>query len=221
MRLKPIIFLMVLSLAVIQTAEADTFKVNRRDTLLSFHVRNVMAQATGTFRRYEGTIEYNDEHPELSSASGKIWVDTIDTGIGMRDDHLKSKSLFNVAQYPQMTFKTVKVEMTHRKKRATVTGLLTIRGVEKPITLEVIFRGVDKDPQGRTRIGFLATTTIHRKDFGLEFSPLLEAGHVLVGEDVNVELDVQATLDTGEEDAPTSSFNDLRAEGAVSNYATN
>jgi len=206
MRLRMIAFSMVLGLSLAAPAWAETFKVSRQETLLSFRVRNVFSQTNGTFRDFQGTIEYDKDNPELSSASGEILVDSIDTGFEMRDKHLRSKELFDVEQYPKITFKTIKaVKLTATTGK--VEGLITIHGIERPVTLDLVLHGMDTDMSGRPRLSFTATGTINRKDFGLKFNDILETGRVLVGSTVTIMASVEAFDDTGKEKVAAPSSN--------------
>ena len=194
MRFRTILLSTILSLSIAAPAWAETFKVSRQETLLSFRVRNVFSHTNGTFRDFQGTIEFNKDKPELSSASGEILVDSIDTGFAMRDDHLRSKELFDVEQYPKITFKTIKaVKLTETTGK--VEGLLTIHGIEKPVTLDLVLHAMDTDLSGRTHLSFTATGTLNRKDFGLKFNDILETGHILVGSTIEITVSVEATLD--------------------------
>jgi polyisoprenoid-binding protein YceI len=120
-----------------------------------------------------------------------IDVASIDTKEPQRDEHLRSADFFDAANHPNITFESTSVEKVD-SEHYKVTGNLTLRGVTKPVTLDVEYFGQQKDPWGGERAGFSAKTSIHRKDFGLTFNIPLDGGGVAVGDQVDVVLDVQA-----------------------------
>ena len=129
--------------------------------------------------------------PTRSTIEASIDVASIATGDAQRDGHLKSPDFFDAEKYPQMTFKSTRVERKGEGEYR-VTGDLTIHGVTKPVTFEVEGpTAPGKDPWGNTRIGLSATTKINRKDFGLNWNAALETGGILVGEDVQITLEAQ------------------------------
>ena len=133
----------------------------------------------------------NTTDPTRSNIEASIDVASIATGDAQRDGHLKSADFFDVEKYPQMTFKSTRVERKGEGEYR-VTGDLTIHGVTKPVTFEVEGpTAPGKDPWGNTRIGLSATTKINRKDFGLNWNAALETGGILVGEDVQITLEAQ------------------------------
>ena len=110
-----------------------------------------------------------------------------------RDQHLRSKDFFDVAQYPTLEFASTEVtDITPNS--AKLHGLLTIHGIQKPVVLDLAIHGEGKDPWGNVRSGFTATTTINRKDFGLTWNQALESGQLLVGEDVDITLEVEGVV---------------------------
>ncbi len=171
--------------------EAATYKVDADHTAVSFKVKHLFSWVQGKFSKFEGTVEYDPANPQGWSAQGSIDVASIDTGVAKRDDHLRTKDFFDAAAFPQITFKTGKVERVSDQK-AKVEGLMTMHGVEKPIVLDVDILGEAKDPWGNVALGLSATTTINRKDFGINWNQALDTGGVLVGEDVVITLDIAA-----------------------------
>ena len=117
---------------------------------------------------------------------------SIDTGDEGRDGHLRTNDFFDVETFPTMTFTSTGI--TGSGSDYELHGDLTIRGVTKPVTFELEVGGVGKDPWGNTRAGFTATTSINRKDFGMEYNAVLETGGILIGDKVSIELDIEATL---------------------------
>jgi polyisoprenoid-binding protein YceI len=115
---------------------------------------------------------------------------SIDTADSQRDEHLRSADFFDVQKFPVASFRSTKVE-DRGGDRYRVTGDLTIRGVTKPVVLDVTYEGSGKDPWGGERAGFTATTSIDRRQFGLEWNKALETGGLLVGEKVDLTLEVE------------------------------
>jgi polyisoprenoid-binding protein YceI len=165
-------------------------------TAAHFSARHMMVTTVrGGFRNITGTLNYNPDNPAAASVEAVIDTTTLtSTGIQQRDDHLRSADFLDVANYPTITFKSTKIEPVGDGKSGKVTGDLTIRGVTRPVTLDVEFLGQTKDPWGGMRIGFTASTKINREDWGLNWNMALEAGGWLVGKDVTLNVDVEAIL---------------------------
>jgi polyisoprenoid-binding protein YceI len=150
----------------------------------------MITTVTGTFKSYDAEIETNGN--DFSSAKVKFSADvaSIFSGNEQRDEHLKSDDFFNVAQYPKLTFEST--DVTRKSDRAFILhGMLTIRDVSLHVDLEVDFNGVVKDPWGVTKAGLSFRTKINRKDFGLKFHVLNEAGDMLVSDEIRIEADIQ------------------------------
>jgi len=156
-----------------------------------FTVRHmVISKVRGAFERFQGAIAFDEQNPAASTVEVEIDADSIQTHEAKRDGHLRSPDFFDVAQFPKLTFKSTKVEKGG--DGYLVTGDLTLHGVTKPVVLNAEVLGGGKDPWGNERLGFQATTSLNRKDFGLNWNQALEAGGVLVGEKIEISLDVQA-----------------------------
>lgn len=158
-----------------------------------FAARHMMVTTVrGGFKDVSGTINYDPDHPEKASVEATIRTDSIWTGVADRDAHLRSADFFDVEQYPEMTFKSTGVKVTD-DNLAKVTGDLTIRGVTKPVVLDVELVGEQKNPfTGQKTLGFTAQTKINREDWGLTWNQALETGGWLVGKDIKITLDVEA-----------------------------
>lgn len=169
-----------------------TWDVDPAHSLVSFVARHAMvAKVRGRFDRFEGTITIAEDLP-ASSVWATVDLASIDTGDPTRDDHLRSADFFDVEEHPQMTF--VSTGVRQEGDHYVVSGDLTVRGVTRPLDLDVEFNGVTRDPMGRTRAGFSATGQLNRKDFGLTWNMLLEAGGVLVSDTITLELEIAAVL---------------------------
>jgi polyisoprenoid-binding protein YceI len=159
---------------------------------ISFSIKHMMITTVrGRFTSFTGTLFIDDETPENSHVEGNVEVATIDTREPQRDEHLRSADFFDAANYPQMTFASRSIERNGRN-RYRVHGDLQIRGVTRPVVFDVQEAGRVQDPWGARRIGYTATTKVNRRDFGLTWNVALEAGGWLVGEEVRVEIELQA-----------------------------
>ena len=171
-------------------AWATTYAIDKDHTTVGFKIRHLFSKVDGVFREFEGQFEFAPGAPDTWNAQATIQAASIDTRVEERDHHLRSADFFEVEKYPTITFKSTQVtEATPTS--AKLQGLLTIHGVEKPVILDVAIHREGKDPWGNMRSGFTATTTIDRKDFGLTWNKALETGQFLVGEEVDITLEVE------------------------------
>jgi polyisoprenoid-binding protein YceI len=157
-----------------------------------FAVRHmVIAKVRGAFTRWQGTVKFDPAALDDAKVSVSIDAASIDTREEKRDAHLRSADFFDVENHPTLTFESTKVERVS-DEQYRVIGDLTIRGVTKQVVLETEALGTGKDPWGNQRIAFQATTSVNRRDFGLTWNQALEAGGVLVGDKIEISLEVQA-----------------------------
>lgn len=163
---------------------AGIYNVDTVHSNVGFNVKHMMvSNVTGKFDRFSGLIDYDETTKTLNALNGKIDVASIDTANEKRDAHLKSADLFDAQQYPEITFTLDKV------KGRDAYGKLSMHGVTKPIKLTLENNGIVKDPWGNTRIGLALSGQLNRKDYGITWNTVLEAGGVAVSE--NVKLDIQ------------------------------
>ncbi|HEY0482633.1 MAG TPA: YceI family protein [Kofleriaceae bacterium] len=159
---------------------------------INFSIRHmVVSKVRGRFGTFGGTLDLDDGDLTRSTIQVTIDASSIDTGTAQRDDHLRSADFFDVERFPELRFRSQRIEKLGRD-RYRVAGDLTIRDVTREVTLDVEYGGQAKDPWGNERAGFLAKASIDRKDFGLQWNQVLEAGGLLVGDRVDIELEVQA-----------------------------
>jgi len=169
-----------------------TWNIDTSHSGAHFTVRHmVVSKVRGAFSRWQGTLQFDEQNPEASKVSVQIEAASIDTREEKRDAHLRSADFFDVAQYPTLSFESTKVEKVEGNTYR-VTGDLTIHGITKQVVLDTDYLGAGKDPWGNDRVGFEASTSINRKDFGLTWNQALEAGGVLVGDKIEIALDVEA-----------------------------
>ena len=159
---------------------------------INFWVRHMLvSKVRGRFAKYTGTVHLDEGDLTRSVVEATIDASSIDTGTPQRDTHLRSADFFDVEKYPELRFRSRRVERL-AESRYRVVGDLTIRDVTREVSLDVEYGGRAKDPWGNERAGFIATTSLDRKEFGLTWNQVLEAGGVLVGDRVDVELEIQA-----------------------------
>jgi len=178
------------SMLSIGTLFAGTYNVDIDHSNVAFKVRHMMiSNVTGQFDKFSGTYDYDDKTKTLRSLNGEVDVTSINTHNVKRDDHLKSVDFFDVAKYPKMHLTLEKVEGD------TAYMKLTMHGVTKEVKMELETSGVViKDPWGNSRTGLSLSGKVNRKDFGLNWNELLEAGGVAVGETVKISLELEGIL---------------------------
>lgn len=185
--------LMTVAVALLTTAtavSAETFTVDQTHSEVSFRVRHFVSQTPGKFADYDATIQLDRSDLENSKVEFVIQADSIDTDNADRDKHLRSEDFFWIDKYPTLSFKSGKIRNVGGD-RFEVTGTMSIRGVERVITVPVEFLGVIKDPWGGERAGFESSFTIDRKDYGIEWNKALDSGGVILGDDVKVTLNLE------------------------------
>ena len=171
-------------------SEPQTLKIDPQHSNVGFQVRHIFTNVSGRFRDFEGTLRFDEANPAASTVEVTIKAASIDTSVEARDKDLRSAKFFEVEKYPTLSFKSSAVQ-PHGEKKAKIKGTLTMHGVSKEVVLDAEYLGKLKDPWGNLRYGFHAETSIDRRDFGLTWNEALEAGAVLVGEKVQILLDVE------------------------------
>lgn len=184
----------LLVVALASPAWSEHYKLDPDHTTVMFRVRHVLGKVTGTFDKFQGDFTYDKDNPKVWKASATIDAASVDTKVAQRDKHLRSGDFFDVENYPTITFVSTKVTRV-KDGHAKLLGKLTILDKTLPIALDLEIGGVFKDPGGDQRAAFTATGRINRKDFGLTWNDVVETGGVLVGDDVDIELDVEGVLD--------------------------
>jgi len=168
---------------------------------INFWVRHLMvSKVHGRFTKWTGKLEVDDKNPANSRVEVQIDAASIDTQEAPRDAHLRSADFLEVEKYPYITFKSTSIEPVS-KDRYKAKGDLTIRGVTRPVELDVEYAGRVKDPWGGERLGFSARTSLNRKEFGLVWNVMLEAGGITVGDNVEIEIEIEAVKKSVEKPA--------------------
>jgi polyisoprenoid-binding protein YceI len=172
-------------------ATRTTWEIDPSHTNVEFSAKHLMITTVrGRISDLNGTIVADERNPAKSSVEVKLNAATLDTRIEQRDQHLRSADFLDVEKYPDITFRSTR--LVGGKDEFKLFGDLTIRGTTKEIALDVTFEGESKDPWGGERIGFSARGKIDRRDFGLTWNQALETGGVVVGNDIRINIDVQA-----------------------------
>lgn len=172
--------------------ETNTWTLDTTHSGISFSIRHmVVAKVRGRFGSWTGSVKLDEQDLTRSELDVQIDASSIDTGNAQRDTHLRSADFLDVEQFPTLRFQSTRLESAGGERFAVI-GNLTIHGVTREVTLDVERGGQGKDPWGNQRIGFAATTSILRSDFGLTWNQALETGGLLVADRVDIELDVQA-----------------------------
>lgn len=168
-----------------------TWNVDVAHSAIHFYVRHmVISKVHGRFAKWEGTIQLDEQDPTRSAVEVRIDAASIDTQVADRDAHLRSADFLDVAKHPELRFTSRRIEKAGEGYR--VVGDLELHGVKREVVLDAEFAGVGKDPWGNTRAGFSAKASLDRKDFGLTWNAALEAGGVLVGEKVEIAIELEA-----------------------------
>ena len=181
----------LLSGSLLTVQADDTYKIDPVHSAISFKVRHFFSYVNGSFKKFEGTITVDPDHPEKSSVTATIDAASVDTKNDKRDEDLRSDHFFEVAKYPTITFKSKSVKQTGADS-GDIVGDLTMHGVAKEITLHVKFLGKGKGMGGKPISGWqVMPEPIKRSDYGLNWGKAVE-GTAVVGEEVTISIDVEA-----------------------------
>jgi polyisoprenoid-binding protein YceI len=171
----------------------STWTIDPSHTTVEFVAKHMMITTVkGRFAELTGTIVADETNLSESSVEATMQAASLDTRSEQRDAHLRSPDFLDVERYPEVTFKSTGISGT--KDSFELTGDLTIRGVTRPITLDVTFEGEGKDPWGGTRASFSAHGKFDRRDFGLTWNVALETGGILVSNEVKINIEAQVVL---------------------------
>jgi polyisoprenoid-binding protein YceI len=184
---------LTLSLGLPALAAAETWVIDTAHTVSGFTVKHMMiTNVTGVFEVTKGVIEYKPGEPGSIKADITIETKSVNTRIGRRDDDLRSDNFFSAEKFPTLVFKSKRIQNV-RADGFDLVGDLTIRDVTREVVLKVDGPTAPvRDPQGNRRVGANASTTISRKDFGITWHRAIEASGVVVGDEVKINIDVEA-----------------------------
>lgn len=171
---------------------AGTYNLDPAHSLIGFAVRHLEINlVSGRFKDFAGTINYNEQDATKSTVEFSAKIASIDTEVAARDKHLLSADFFEAEKYPEMSFKSTKIEK-RGKDKYVLSGDFTLKGVTKQIEFPFTFTGAIKDPWGNTRFGIEAQTKINRRDYGINYGNALPAGGFDVANEVTIDLRLEA-----------------------------
>jgi polyisoprenoid-binding protein YceI len=187
------ILLAAAALAALTSAvSAADYEIDAAHTQIGFKAKHVVGKVPGRFTKFSGSFTYDAKNPKAWKAEATIDPASINTDVEARDKHLKSDAFFDVEKCPAMTFKSTKV--SGKGDHFKMTGDLTMHCVTKPVTLDVEIGGSGKDPWGNESASFSATGTINRQDWGISWNKSLDAGGVLVGDKIELSLEITGNV---------------------------
>lgn len=180
--------------AKLSAAESTgNYDIDPRHSYIGFRVVHLgLAEVPGSFRDFSGSINYDGNDVSKSSVNFTAKVTSVDTGVAPRDNHLRTADFFEVEKYPEMTFKSTKVEK--KGKNWEVTGDFTLKGVTKQITIPFTLNGMMKDDKGNVKMGVSAQTTINRQDYGVKYGNKLPDGTLQLSDTVKIDLQLEAGM---------------------------
>lgn len=180
----------------VTSVNAAEYGFDKAHSHIGFSVKHILSKVPGEFKDYDGSFSFDPANPESGKIDVTIQAASISTDNEMRDHHLQSPDFFDAEKYPTITFKSTSVSKGDGDNKYKVVGDLTIHGVTKSVTLDVDYLGADTMPMGKDGkmvaniVGFSATTTIDRRDYGLVWNKTLASGNLMVSNDVNISLDI-------------------------------
>ena len=180
-------------------AHAAPFDIDPVHSSVGFSIHHLVGRVNGTFDEFSGDFEFDKKKPQSSLVEFTVKTTSIDTHNLKRDKHLRSADFFDVEKFPTMTFKSRKL-IPAGKNKFKLEGDLTLHGITRPQTFLVELGGMMRDPWNNIRVGFTATTHLNRKDFGVKWNKVLDTGGYMLGDDVQVTLQIEAI----QRQAPTS-----------------
>lgn len=199
MKINGIIMLIAVSIGSTH-AWAANYKLDESHTQVGFKIKHlVISTVSGQFNKFSGKFDFDPKKGEIKDLNVEIEAASIDTNEPDRDKHLKSPDFLDVEKFSKLTFVSKKT-ITKENKPTKIDGELTIHGVKKLVTLEVVYNGSTIDPWGNERIAFEASTQVNRKDYGLKWNKSLDKGGVMIADDVKIIIEGEALLQKAESD---------------------
>lgn len=188
---KKLLVLLAVMLLAAGSSHAATYELDKAHSSISFSVPHLMvSKTTGTFNDYEVKTNYDPNNLAASSVAAAVKVASIDTNNADRDNHLKGADFFDAEKFPEITFKSTQI--TGSGNQYTLNGDLTIKGVTKKVSIPVTIAGPVKSPFGFDAIGISGQFKINRQDYGITWNKALDAGGVMVGDDVDITINIEA-----------------------------
>lgn len=190
--MKRAVFSVLSSFVFVWQAQAANYKIDPAHSDVGFTVKHLMvSKVRGQFNKFDGTFDFDEKKKEVNKINVTVDANSIDTNDAKRDEHLQSPDFFDVKKNPKIVFKADKVSVKEGQT-TKVSGQLTMRGVTKPITLDLTYGGTMKDAWGNERLAFALVGQINRKDWGINWNKALDKGGVTVSDEVSIEINGQA-----------------------------
>ncbi|MCX5794449.1 MAG: YceI family protein [Elusimicrobia bacterium] len=188
------IWLVTLALGASWAGAAEVYDIDPAHSTVGFKIKHLgITTVPGKFAKFKGTVTLDKHESAAARVEAVIDAASIDTGIEARDKHLKSPDFFDVGKYPELKFVSTRISKMKGDK-FVMEGELTMHGVTKPVKLDAVFGGEVNDPWGGHRAACSATGSLNRKDFGLAWNKVMEAGGLMVGEQVQLAIEVEGIL---------------------------
>lgn len=169
----------------------NQWKIDNSHSEITFKVKHLMiTTVTGKFNEFDANMDFDGIDLKNANVNFEAFVNSINTGVEQRDNHLKGDDFFNVEQFPQLTFQSKEISKI-KDDEYKMMGLFTMKNITKPITLDLIYNGIITDPWGMTRAGFEIAGKINRYDFDLKWNAATETGGVVVSQDVKLQMNVE------------------------------
>jgi len=185
------LFLLLALTGCVSLASAAVWDIDPSHSHVGFRIRHLVTKVNGQFDKFKGSVNFDEKDLKNISAKADIDTSSINTNEPKRDTHLKSADFFDVEKFPAMTFKSTGVKNI-KGSQFQLVGDLSLHGVTKPVVLDVELGGVTQDPWGNTRSGFSAKGVINRKDYGMVWNKALDNGGMLIGDDVEINIELEA-----------------------------
>ncbi|MCE9598119.1 MAG: YceI family protein [Spirochaetia bacterium] len=173
----------------VSSAFAGELTLDKSHTKVEFTVTHLtISEVTGRFDDFSAKGTFDEKTSALTGLQVNIKVESVNTNDADRDKHLKSADFFDAGKFPEITFKQTKPTVLRKGVPTPVMGELTMRGVTKPVTLVLVYKGTVKDPWGNTKAGFAATTKVNRKDYGVSWNKTMDTGGAVVSDEVSISI---------------------------------
>lgn len=178
----------------VSSAQAAKYTIDKEHSNISFKIRHLASRVPGSFTNFSGNFDFDEKAPQKSSVEATIQIASIDTRNADRDGHLKTADFFDAEKFPTATYKSTKT-VALGKGRFRVNGVLNLHGMEKPVSLDVEHLGTEKNFKGKITAGFSAKGKFNRKDFGIVWNKVLDSGSAILGDEVELSIEVEALQD--------------------------
>ena len=182
-------FLLAMTM-VSSVAQAKDYLIDGAHSSANFKIRHLISKTAGTFSDFSGEFSFDEKSPKNFKGEFVIKASSINTNNAKRDEHLRGADFFAVDKHPTLSFKSKEFRPAAKGKYKLI-GDFTMLGVTKPVTFEVEYTGAGKDPWGTEKVGFVATTKINRKDWGMVWNKTLDTGGIMLGDEVEIEVNVE------------------------------